>query len=305
MDKQFDELSKSLAEGVSCREALRKFSMGLTLLAVLAVGFAVPAEGEDLYVNASAPSNGSGTASSPYWRITDAVVRARSDRQNSVIPLSETITIHVASGTYTGSFSASGPQLEALPIVINVPNLVLQGATTLTLDSSGLPTGPADKAAQSIIRSKDELKDLATGLVIITHTTDGGAGDAVTMAGFTLNAAGGYHGIVADHVSQFTLAGNLVSGGYLNVYSRATSGTIAGNLLSNSSTVGCLCEGGTGLFPSNVTVTASRLDDDGESGIAANDYSSDLTLDLGQSGLTALPFQYGGNNPDLPNGLTL
>src|SRR5438105_4686845 len=29
MDKQFDELSKSLAEGVSRREALRKFGIGL------------------------------------------------------------------------------------------------------------------------------------------------------------------------------------------------------------------------------------------------------------------------------------
>ena len=28
MDKQFDELSKSLAEGVSRREALRKFGIG-------------------------------------------------------------------------------------------------------------------------------------------------------------------------------------------------------------------------------------------------------------------------------------
>src|SRR5437016_4040836 len=40
MDKQFDELSKSLAEGVSRREALRKFGIGLAgvLLACLGIG---------------------------------------------------------------------------------------------------------------------------------------------------------------------------------------------------------------------------------------------------------------------------
>jgi len=39
MDKQFDELSKSLAEGVSRREALRKFGIGLAGVLLAAVGF--------------------------------------------------------------------------------------------------------------------------------------------------------------------------------------------------------------------------------------------------------------------------
>ena len=40
MDKQFDDLSKSLAEGVSRREALRKFGVGLAgvLLAAVSTG---------------------------------------------------------------------------------------------------------------------------------------------------------------------------------------------------------------------------------------------------------------------------
>ena len=45
MDKQFDELSKSLAEGVSRREGLRNYAMGLAgvLLAVLGLGGSVGA----------------------------------------------------------------------------------------------------------------------------------------------------------------------------------------------------------------------------------------------------------------------
>ena len=51
MDKQFDELSKSLAEGVSRRDALRKFAIGLAgvLLAVLA-NTAAPAARADGYL---------------------------------------------------------------------------------------------------------------------------------------------------------------------------------------------------------------------------------------------------------------
>ena len=40
MDKQFDELSKSLAEGVSRREAVRKFGFGLGSVLLAAVGLA-------------------------------------------------------------------------------------------------------------------------------------------------------------------------------------------------------------------------------------------------------------------------
>ena len=38
MDKQFDELSKSLAQGVSRREALRKFGLGLAGVLLATVG---------------------------------------------------------------------------------------------------------------------------------------------------------------------------------------------------------------------------------------------------------------------------
>lgn len=38
MDKQFDELSKSLAEGVSRREALRKFAVGLAGVVIACLG---------------------------------------------------------------------------------------------------------------------------------------------------------------------------------------------------------------------------------------------------------------------------
>src|SRR5438128_2723857 len=38
MDNQFDELSKSLAEGISRREALRKFGIGLAGMLLASIG---------------------------------------------------------------------------------------------------------------------------------------------------------------------------------------------------------------------------------------------------------------------------
>jgi hypothetical protein len=140
---------------------------------------------------------------------------------------------------------------------------------------------------------------------MITHTTDGGAGDTVTVAGFTVKGSSKSCGIYVDHVSNFTIAGNIVSGAYGNIAGRAASGTLMGNQLSNGNTVGFITEGGTGQFPASVSLIANRVNNSSELGISGVDYPGDLPLNLGQSGLTALPFQFQGPNPDLPNGLTM
>src|SRR5437899_2054448 len=85
------------------------------------------ASAEDIYVDAVALTNGDGSAANPYWRITDAVNRARNDRLSASVPADETIVIHVAPGIYVGSYSPPGSasQMELLPIVLNMPNVVL------------------------------------------------------------------------------------------------------------------------------------------------------------------------------------
>ena len=44
MDKQFDELSKSLAQGVTRKEALRKFAFGVVGVVIAVLGFSRKAE---------------------------------------------------------------------------------------------------------------------------------------------------------------------------------------------------------------------------------------------------------------------
>jgi hypothetical protein len=271
----------------------------------MAAAGAAPATAEDIYVAASAANNGTGSASSPYRRITDAVLRARGDRQSAVIPLSETIVIHVAAGTYAGSFTNSNKHVEMLPIVINVPNVVLQGATALAVDSSGLPIGVANNGPESTIVSNDNPKDLSAALVTVTHTTDGGAGNGVTIRGFSFSGIKGLMGIIVDHVTNFAITGNYMYGSYSNIYTRAAIGSVTGNLLINANTAGFLGEGGTVLFPSRVSIYGNEINNDGEIGVVGVDYPADLTLNLGLSGLTALPYNFGGSSPDLPSGMTL
>src|SRR5262245_11277254 len=137
MNKKFDELTNGLAQSVTRRRALKKFGLGL-------VGFALTtlcsaqAHAADLYADASVAANGDGAAARPYWRITDAVARARLLRQTAAIPAGERIVIHVAPGVYLGSKVNSAlnhnPHYEELPLLLNVPNLTLAGSTILTTD---------------------------------------------------------------------------------------------------------------------------------------------------------------------------
>src|SRR5256885_7296046 len=103
MNNQFDWLAKGLAQSIT----------RILLYLVIAAHFAGLAWAKDLYVDAAAGPSGDGSAATPYWRITDAVVRARHDRPDAVIPASERIIIHVAAGTYHGRYDA--PRVAAQP----------------------------------------------------------------------------------------------------------------------------------------------------------------------------------------------
>src|SRR6266436_8554621 len=109
MTHKFDQLTVCVTQSLA-----RTF-----LCLAVAVQFTSAGWAEDLYVSAAAAPNGDGSAANPYWRITDAVSRARDDRRNVTIPAGETIVIHVGPGIYTGSYSPPGSagQMELLPIV--------------------------------------------------------------------------------------------------------------------------------------------------------------------------------------------
>jgi hypothetical protein len=285
MNDKFDKLVKKLCPSVT----------RAVLCLGLAAQFARTSPAEDLYVNAASSPNGDGSAAKPYWRITDAVTRARNDRQSAVIPLSETIVIHVAPGTYIGSYSPSGSakQMELLPIVLNMPNVVLGGATVLALDARGLPTGVAPGTAETILISSDPLGSPIQMLVAIISTTDGGTGNNVTVTGFTFDQPLAYHfgtAVFADHVSGFAIRGNWMRNAGKQVNIRFASGVLEGNLVTDSPNgVGIYIATGSASYPAEVTAHANRSTRNAEHGLMAMATVQHKDPDLGLTKFTALP----------------
>src|SRR5207248_1816637 len=72
MDKQFDELSKSLAQNVSRREALTKFGVGLAGVLLAAIGVSGPASaGGNCASDADCPHNSRFCCSGKCSNLTD------------------------------------------------------------------------------------------------------------------------------------------------------------------------------------------------------------------------------------------
>jgi hypothetical protein len=280
------------------RSQLPKFGLAALKFSFVCLASALPmagvAWGEDLYVDAAAPPNGDGSPTNPYWRITDAVDRTRDDRQNAVIPASETIVIHVAPGTYLGSYSPPGSatQMELLPIVLNMPNVVLSGATVLAVDGRGLPTGIVPGTPETILTSVEPLGAPIQMLVAIITTTDGEAGNNVTVTGFSFDQPFSVHygtAVFADHVSGFAIRGNWMRNAGKQINSRFASGIIEGNFVTDSPNgAGIYLATGSASYPAQVTVRTNRSVHNGEHGMQAIASVQHKDPDLGRTGFTAL-----------------
>ena len=255
---------------------------------------------EDLYVAASAPDqSGDGSFAKPYQRITDAVVRARSDRETEAIPQEELIRIHVAPGTYVGTFFEfvleGNPEYEILPIVLNVPRLALFGSTNLVLDDRGLPTG-SESASETILRANTPLYS-EQYLVLITRTSGDAIGNEVTLDGFSFDGFQGMRGsppsgaVYVDRVSGFQVRNNLIQHNDLGLSGRLASGTLEGNLFAeNAEATGVT--GGSITHPATVLLHANRATRN------AHGFMSCAT------GLVAEILHGGSNPPDLAGELS-
>lgn len=220
---------------------------------------------EDLYVAATAPvTGGDGSFANPYRRITDAVVRARSDRETGAIPPDRLIRIHVAPGTYVGTFfefDLSGhPEYEILPIVLNVRRLAIFGSTHLVRDARGLPTGSEPGA--TILQSNRRLFAFQF-IVLITRTSGDAIGNEVTVEGLSFDDFQDVRGVAnsasvfVDRVSDFRLRNNLMQHEDFGVVTRLASGTLEGNLLVENGEATSVT-GGSLVHPATVLLQANR-----------------------------------------------
>ena len=261
MNNKFDEPASNMAQSVA-RRALPRFGLvGITLAAL----FSAQAQAADLYADAAVSVNGDGSAARPYWRITEAVARARELRQTAAIPPGERIVIHVAPGAYLGSKEPNvlnkDPRYEALPILLNMPNVTLAGSTILATDALGLPIGMV-AGTETLLATADFYDETGKSLILLSRTTDGGVGDDVTVKGFHLDfighAADGFPSAVRpDRVSGFVIQQNLITHAGVGVYATRATGSIEGNLMIEGFS-GIAAKGGSRQHPSQYLIVGNR-----------------------------------------------
>jgi hypothetical protein len=203
-------------------------------------------------------------------------------------PSNETINVHVAPETYVGVFGAatstSSPDpREALPLILNVPNLKLQGALRFPSDES------LDEESKTILRASTAQSEKQY-LIVVTRTkptTDVDfptslvmAGDNVTICGFLFEGIAddgsrpnplvspGTALVSIDGISGFLVSGNLFThAGSFGITTRLASGRIANNDFVENIGVGINVTAGSVSFPATVEVIGNHVRNNGKGGI--------------------------------------
>ena len=238
------------AEKVTCRAAVMPTPPGCGL------------DMADLYVAAFGALNGDGSASKPYRRITDAVARARAERAFGALPPEEEIRIHVAPGTYVGSYNPAQlkahAEYEVLPIILNVPTFAVLGSTVLVRDDRGLPTA-ADSASEAIL--EPDKSWVRTSICFSSRAPPmvrWGMGSR-SMASFSMERRRlpRCRRLHRPGVG-LPIHNNLVERSAFGVMTRLASGTIEGNLLADNLELGSVVTGGSLAQPATVLIHANR-----------------------------------------------
>jgi hypothetical protein len=254
----------------------------IILFLALAVAVAGAAQEEHIFVNGAVHPKveRDGSEGAPFRTITEALQLARTIRfgcpSAHIPPSTHPINMHVARGTYTGVFRADhAALLETLPIVLNVPNLRLNGA--LRFDANG----------KVLLKTKTVLRPLTRQLekqhmLVVTRTTatiDCGipasferAGDFVTISGFffegvpregtapdSTNARGSAL-VSVDGVMDVLVSKNVFThAGAFGMTARLSSGRIENNQFIGNGAVGLNITGGSERFPATIQVVGNRM----------------------------------------------
>lgn len=231
-------------------------SLGVILLTQIETVWAKTAK---LYVDAATNPGGDGSKDAPFRRITDAVNKARE------IWLADSkaktkIEINVEPGTYVGSYSNTGPDIEVLPIILDIPGLKLEGSTSMLLDDDDLPTGVIEPA--SLLTAQPPL---ATGqsLLVIARTSPQLSGLSVEISRFKIDVGNAPtanlgNGILVERVQDFVIRDNYLTGGaFQGIQATASSGKIQGNYITQVGCGACIFAGST-TSPANVTFSGNR-----------------------------------------------
>jgi hypothetical protein len=192
-------------------------------------------------------------------RITDAVAHARALRAGGV---TAPLLICVPPGEYVGSYTAAGGGMEDLPIVVNIPDLTIQGKV---FDDAAIPT-EADMADAPVLNSDVFLDNQQDLLVFVRtgHTAADGtfvedtAGDRSRLTGFVVrqpDTTGFSSAVWADRVSGVRMDHSwATSNGCVALIAQSSTVRFDHNLASGNGCGGFGTGGGTVSHPSNITI---------------------------------------------------
>lgn len=212
-----------------------------------------------LYVDTAANPGGDGSENNPFRRITDALAQARLTWQ---VNTNSKIEIWVKPGTYVGGHSNTDPNIEDLPIRLDVPNLKLKGSTSMLLDDHDLPTGEIESGKESLLKAEPPLAANQSLLIIApTDPVLTGQGSEVSKLSFNIgNAPSAVRGtaISVESVQDFTIRNNFMTGGGdAGIRTRASSGKIQGNYITEVG-AGTIILAGSGSSPASVIFSGNR-----------------------------------------------
>ncbi|MEP6508807.1 MAG: hypothetical protein ABJC63_11325 [Gemmatimonadales bacterium] len=202
-----------------------------------------------------------------FIRITDALAAARAGR----IARGETdkaacrITIAAPAGTFKGSTAPSAdPTFERFPLVIDVPDITLQGALKMQVDAAGRATGVSEGGAVTTLAPSPALNVTNGGtqtgvsepLVIVTGKPSGPKGNGAVIEGFVLQSGRGPdvtpvggQGIFGLRAIDLVIRGNRFEGGFTETMDlRASSALVERNHLSGLGGSCDICLAGPGDY---------------------------------------------------------
>jgi hypothetical protein len=246
----------------------------------------------NLYVDCAANARGNGSAARPYWRITDALERARLLRGQGPRP----IAIRVAAGTCSGNFEAQPTGLvtrppELLPLVLNVPDLTLHGAGVMQY-ADGYPLAPRAGTATTVSVDTEHLGLLDNAVVYVGPTADGGRADGTIIEGLVIDAAfNSWHGLFVSRAQRVSIRNMVVEHvNFAAIDTSECSARIVGNVVHDG-IPGMFLAAGTPDNPSRLYVSGNSATGNQTVGVIVSG-TSNVTdaLDMGANPLQVLPY---------------
>jgi hypothetical protein len=197
-----------------------------------------------------------------FRRITDALAAARAGRlaRGESASAACRITIEVGPGTFTGSLTelADGTT-ELFPLVVDVPDITLDGALVMRLDARRRATGDGVGHRETILAPVDPLPfadRIAMPIIIGNSHPGGSSGDGLHVTGFVFQSGHaidapdpGGQGILSVRVRRFAYDGNRFEVGFHeSIDVRGGSGEVLWNHLYGTAATCDICLAGPGRF---------------------------------------------------------